>query len=108
VGHRFSLKTKVVSRIYRVGPVWVTGLALFLCFSLNPSHTVPERFWIINVGEVIVAVGVIWHLSLIVTTARPRWEMVLYAVLNLPPLYFLTMLYAEVIALGHRYWEAPM
>ena len=99
---------QVVSRIYRVGPVWITGLALFQCMRLDPSHTAPERYWIVYFGLAVVAIGIVWHSSLIVTTPRPRKEMVLYMILNLPLLYFLTMMYAEVIAMGRRYWEAPM
>ena len=99
---------QVVSKIYRVGPVWITGLTLFLCSSLNPSHTAPERHWIVYVGLAVVAIGIVWHLSLIVTAPRPRTEMVLYMILNMPLLYFFSMIYFEVIAMGQRYWEAPM
>ena len=83
-------------------------MAAFVAMGLAPSRTAPERYWIVYFGFAVVAIGIAWHLALIITTPRPRWAMVLYMILNLPILYFLVMIYAEVIAMGHRYWEVPM
>jgi hypothetical protein len=99
---------QVLFNIYRIGPIWITVSVFFLAASLVPSRTADERLWIVYLAWPIVALAVIWHLSLIVTTTRPKWEMVLYAFLNLPYLYFVTFIYLEIIALGRRYWEAPM
>jgi hypothetical protein len=100
---------QIIFNIYSIGPVLITVLALAVAEATgNPSHTAPERYWIVYVGLAVVAIAVGWHLSLIITTGPPRWAMVLYMFINLPLLYFLTMFNAEIIAMGARYWEAPM
>jgi hypothetical protein len=98
---------QVVCNIYRLGPVSMTGLALFQLVRFTPSRTSHEHgHWVGYLGYSFVAVAVIWHFSLICRTKRLKGEMVLYAILNLPPLFFLTMFYATVIMLGPRIFEA--
>jgi hypothetical protein len=97
---------EVLRRFYRIGPVSMTAVLFVAAVRFTPSQT-EHGLWVACVAYSFVGVALIWHVSLVLTTTRPKGEMILYAILNLPFLFLLTMLYSEMYAMGPHFWEAP-
>jgi hypothetical protein len=97
---------QVIYRIYRIGPVTMTAVVWLMLFRFTPSRT-EHGIWVACVAYSFVGVALIWHVSLFLTTTRPKGEMILYAILNLPFLWFLTGFYASLYAIGPRFYEYP-
>jgi len=97
---------QLIHRIYRIGPVTMTVVVLQALVRFTPSQT-EHGLWVWFVAYSVVGVALIWHVSLFLTRTRPKGEMALYAILNLPFLFFLTMFYGSVYAIGPRFYDAP-
>jgi hypothetical protein len=100
------LMQRVIYRTYQLGPVTMTAVALLVLMRFTPSQT-EHGLWVGCVAYSVVGVALIWHVSLFLTTKRPKGEMIFYAIINLPLLYFMTMFYASLYAMGPRFFEAP-
>ena len=97
---------EVVGNIYRLGPVTMTAMVMPVAILLGRSP-VEHGIWVICIAYSYVALALIWHISLLYATGRP-YAMTLYLFINLPILFWMTVLYAETYMAGPRYWEHPM
>ena len=80
----------LLSRVYRFGPASITALIILARVAYSPWLTHPDESLIVQVIYLCWEAAAIWHVSLVVTERYKR-EMVVYAIINLPLMYVITL-----------------